>query len=145
MKLLIQVDASATPIKNRLFGRVSESYTRRNASSTTTGRYESGIAQAPCIRTAKQNSLVRPLCLPISLYVSNSSVLHTMCGQIHAVVSTVETGFLTGIPTTMVEDIAPSLKALDKAVMEHPEVRLSTFHVLKNSLGGLLCSERRKR
>lgn len=49
-----------------------------------------------------------------------------MCGQIHAVIATVETGFLTGIPTTMVEDIAPSLKALDNAVMEHPKVR--TFY-----------------
>lgn len=46
-----------------------------------------------------------------------------MCGQIHAVIATVETGFLTGIPTTMVEDIAPSLKALDNAVMEHSKVR----------------------
>ncbi|CAM9704958.1 unnamed protein product [Laminaria digitata] len=43
--------------------------------------------------------------------------------QIHAVIATVEAGFLTGIPPTMVEDIAPSLKALDNAIMEHPKVK----------------------
>ncbi|CAN0553958.1 unnamed protein product, partial [Laminaria digitata] len=43
--------------------------------------------------------------------------------QIHAVIATVQAGFLTGIPTTMVEDICPSLKALDHAVMEHPKVK----------------------
>nr|WEU39144.1 glutathione S-transferase [Saccharina japonica] len=43
--------------------------------------------------------------------------------QLHAVIATVQTGFLTGIPTTMVEDICPSLKALDDAVMEHPKVK----------------------
>ena len=42
--------------------------------------------------------------------------------QLHAVVATVQAGFLTGIPTTMVEDIAPCLKAIDDAVMEHPKV-----------------------
>eukprot|EP00904_Undaria_pinnatifida_P011731 jgi/Undpi1/7689/HiC_scaffold_23.g10162.m1 len=42
---------------------------------------------------------------------------------LHAVVATVQAGFLTGIPTTMVEDIAPSLKAIDDAVMEHPKVK----------------------
>ncbi|CAN0560682.1 unnamed protein product, partial [Laminaria digitata] len=31
-------------------------------------------------------------------------------------------GFFTGIPTTMAGDIAPSLKALDNAVMENPKV-----------------------
>ena len=46
-----------------------------------------------------------------------------MCGQIHAVFATVQAGFLAGIPTTMVEDICPSLKAVDDAVMEHPKVR----------------------
>lgn len=43
--------------------------------------------------------------------------------QIHAVVATVEAGFLVGIPKTMVADIAPSLKSLDNAVMKHPKVR----------------------
>ena len=43
--------------------------------------------------------------------------------QIHAVVATVEAGFLTGIPASTVADIAPSLKALDNAVMENPKVR----------------------
>nr|ABR09274.1 glutathione S-transferase 4 [Laminaria digitata] len=43
--------------------------------------------------------------------------------QVHAVIATVQAGFLTGIPTTMVEDICPSLKALDHAVMEHPKVK----------------------
>lgn len=38
-------------------------------------------------------------------------------------VATVQLGFLTGIPTTMIEDICPSLKALDDAVLEHPKVR----------------------
>eukprot|EP00904_Undaria_pinnatifida_P011730 jgi/Undpi1/7688/HiC_scaffold_23.g10161.m1 len=42
---------------------------------------------------------------------------------LHAVVATVQAGFLTGIPTTMVEDIAPCLKAIDDAVMEHPKVK----------------------
>lgn len=35
----------------------------------------------------------------------------------------VQAGFLAGIPATMVGDIAPSLKALDDAVMKHPKVR----------------------
>ncbi|CAN0093857.1 unnamed protein product [Laminaria digitata] len=43
--------------------------------------------------------------------------------QIHAVIATVQAGFLTGIPTTMVEDMCPSLKDLDNAVMEHPKVK----------------------
>eukprot|EP00904_Undaria_pinnatifida_P011733 jgi/Undpi1/7690/HiC_scaffold_23.g10163.m1 len=43
--------------------------------------------------------------------------------QLHAVVATVQLGFLTGIPTTMIEDICPSLKALDDAVLEHPKVK----------------------
>lgn len=34
----------------------------------------------------------------------------------------VQTGFLIGIPTTMVEDVSPSLKAIDDAVMDHPKV-----------------------
>lgn len=47
--------------------------------------------------------------------------------QLHAVVATVEMGFLAGIPATMVEDMAPSLKAIDNAVMEHPKVGIYVF------------------
>ena len=53
------------------------------------------------------------------------SCVLSICGQIHAVIATVETGFLTGIPTTMVEDISPSLKTLDNAVMDNPNVRFT--------------------
>eukprot|EP00904_Undaria_pinnatifida_P011736 jgi/Undpi1/7693/HiC_scaffold_23.g10166.m1 len=42
--------------------------------------------------------------------------------RIHGVVAMVQTGFLIGIPTTMVEDVSPSLKAIDDAVMDHPKV-----------------------
>nr|UZD11056.1 glutathione s-transferase 6 [Macrocystis pyrifera] len=42
---------------------------------------------------------------------------------IHAVFATVQAGFLAGIPKTMVEDICPSLKAVDNAVMAHPKVK----------------------
>nr|WEU39163.1 glutathione S-transferase [Saccharina japonica] len=47
---------------------------------------------------------------------------------IHAVFATVQAGFLAGIPTTMVEDICPSLKAVDDAVMEHPKVCFETIY-----------------
>ncbi|CAM9874750.1 unnamed protein product [Laminaria digitata] len=56
-----------------------------------------------------------PFCVGDSLTIADI--------QIHAVVATVQAGFLTGIPTTMVEDIAPCLKVLDDAVMEHPKVK----------------------
>lgn len=40
----------------------------------------------------------------------------------------VQTGFLIGIPTTMVEDVSPSLKAIDDAVMDHPKVSFLKVH-----------------
>nr|UZD11051.1 glutathione s-transferase 1 [Macrocystis pyrifera] len=43
--------------------------------------------------------------------------------MLHAVVATCQADFLTGIPTTMVEDICPSLKVVEDAVVEHPKVR----------------------
>ena len=54
-----------------------------------------------------------------------------MTDQLHAVVATVEMGFLAGIPPHMVEDMAPSLKAIDNAVMEHPKVRRATIELLR--------------
>eukprot|EP00904_Undaria_pinnatifida_P011748 jgi/Undpi1/7703/HiC_scaffold_23.g10176.m1 len=43
--------------------------------------------------------------------------------QLHAVVATVQTGYLFPIPKTMVGDICPNLQAIDNAVMEHPKVK----------------------
>lgn len=37
-------------------------------------------------------------------------------------VVTFEAGFLSGIPTTIVADLAPSLKKLHGTVSEHPKV-----------------------
>ena len=119
-----------------LFGMAVESCTRRNPPSTAVSSYAMKSYRRDIYWTVCDYfPLFYHTPLPTSLFVVISSVPHTVCGQIHALVATVETGFLTGIPTTMVADIAPSLKALDEAVMEHREVRSSAFHILKNSLG----------
>ena len=62
---------------------------------------------------------------PFSLF-ARTAFVGPLCDrircQVHAVIATVQTGFLTGFPKTMVEDMCPSLKALDNAIMEHPKV-----------------------
>ena len=62
-----------------------------------------------------------------SLHAVRISRLHFVRGQMRAVFATVQAGFLTGIPKTMIEDICPSLKALDEAVLKHPKV-CNTVH-----------------
>lgn len=42
--------------------------------------------------------------------------------QIHAIVMTFESGILDGFPPTIVSELAPSLKNIHLAVMEHPKV-----------------------
>nr|WEU39147.1 glutathione S-transferase [Saccharina japonica] len=56
-----------------------------------------------------------PFCVGDSLTIADI--------QLHAVFATVQANFLTGLPTTMVEDICPSLKAVEDAVLEHPKVK----------------------
>nr|WEU39148.1 glutathione S-transferase [Saccharina japonica] len=56
-----------------------------------------------------------PFCVGDSLTIADM--------QLHALFATVQLDFLTGLPTTMVEDIWPSLKAVDVAFMEHPKVK----------------------
>lgn len=42
--------------------------------------------------------------------------------QVHALVANVQAGFLPFIPTTLFEDTAAPLMAVDAAVMEDPKV-----------------------
>nr|WEU39152.1 glutathione S-transferase [Saccharina japonica] len=56
-----------------------------------------------------------PFCVGPSLTIADIMV--------HAMIATFQAGFLVGVPTTTAEDICPSLKGLDDAVMEHPKVK----------------------
>ena len=53
---------------------------------------------------------------------SDPNRLRCCSRQLHAVVATVQTGYLFPIPKTMVGDICPNLQDIDNAVMEHPKV-----------------------
>lgn len=60
--------------------------------------------------------------MPLSFTIYYRCIL-VLALQLVAVVKTIETGFLQGIPTTMIADMAPSLQDQYNKIMTDPQVR----------------------
>lgn len=71
------------------------------------------------------------MCEPVSseyfedgcaFYFDTSNYLVLLLLQVDSITLNLEMGFLDGFPTTLVSDVAPTIKAHHDAVMRHPKV-----------------------